>query len=112
MCSLKKTVAVEVEKRKHKLACANLNVKLITKKKRRPLPVNARCMFLEGIPDGCSSEHLKLFIENRASMDEEPTIQYGEKPGTAICTFSRDIPGNEAVSHFNLHHSLQTLTFC
>ncbi|XP_033632996.1 uncharacterized protein LOC117294612 isoform X2 [Asterias rubens] len=87
------SVAVEVEKRKHKLACANLNVKLITKKKRRPLPVNARCMFLEGIPDGCSSEHLKLFIENRASMDEEPTIQYGEKPGTAICTFSRDIPG-------------------
>ncbi|XP_071793130.1 uncharacterized protein [Asterias amurensis] len=86
------SVAVEVEKRKHKLACANLNVKLITKKKRRPLPVNARCLFLDGIPDGCSSEHVKLFIDNRASMDEEPTIQYGEKPGTAICTFSRDIP--------------------
>ncbi|XP_033633033.1 uncharacterized protein LOC117294641 [Asterias rubens] len=86
------SVAATVEARKHKLAGANLNVKLITKKKRRPLPINARCLFLEGIPDGCSSEHLKLFIENRASMNEEPTIQYGEKPGTAICTFSCVIP--------------------
>ena len=79
--------------RKHKLSGDTLNVKLITKKKHRPLPIEARCLFLEGIPDGCSSEHLKLFIENRASMEEEPNIQYGEKPGTAICTFSRDIPG-------------------
>ncbi|XP_071792696.1 uncharacterized protein [Asterias amurensis] len=86
------SVAATVEGRKHKLAGANLNVKLITKKKRRPLPINARCLFLEGIPHGCPYQHLKLFIENRASMDEEPTIQYGEKPGTAICTFSCDIP--------------------
>ncbi|XP_071792697.1 uncharacterized protein [Asterias amurensis] len=86
------SVAAKVEGMKHKLAGANLNVKLITKKIHRPLPINARCLFLEGIPDRCPSEHLKLFIENRASMDEEPTIQYGEKPGTAICTFSCDIP--------------------
>ena len=91
---LKNTVAVEVERKKHKLAGAILDVKLITKKKRRPLPINAQCLFLEGIPDGCSSEHVTLFIENRASMEEEPTIQYGEKPGTAICSFSYEIPGN------------------
>ncbi|XP_071793814.1 uncharacterized protein [Asterias amurensis] len=91
------SVASIVAGRKHKLSGTTLNVKLITKKKRPPLPINARCLFLEGIPDGCSSEHLKLFIENRASMDEEPTIQYGEKPGTAICTFSRDIPDLEHV---------------
>ncbi len=92
------TDAVAVERRRHKLFGDNLAVKLITKKKRRPLPINARCLFLEGIPDGCSSEHVKLFIENRVSMDEEPTIQYGEKPGTAICTFSHDIPGNDVTS--------------
>ena len=79
--------------KRHKLAGATLKVKLITKKKHCQLPINARCLFLEGIPDGCSPEHVKLFIEYRSSMDEEPTIQYGEKPGTAICTFSRDIPG-------------------
>ncbi|XP_071793808.1 protein mono-ADP-ribosyltransferase PARP14-like isoform X2 [Asterias amurensis] len=91
------SVAVDVEKRRHKINGAKLKVKLITKKIHRPLPINARCLFLEGIPDGCSSEHVKLFIENRASMDEEPTIQYGEKPGTAICTFPRDIPYLEKV---------------
>ena len=96
---LKKKVAVEVERRKHKLFGATLTIKLITKKKRRPLPINARCLFLEGIPDGCSSERVKLFIENRASMDEEPTIQYGEKPGTALCTFSCDIPGKEVLKY-------------
>ena len=85
--------------KRHKLAGATLKVKLITKKKHCQLPINARCLFLEGIPDGCLSEHIKLFIEYRSSMDEEPTIQYGEKPGTALCTFSSDIPGNEAVSH-------------
>ena len=98
-----------VEARRHKLDRSNLKVKLITKKKRRPLPINARCLFLEGIPDGCSSESVKLFIENRASMDEEPTIQYGEKPGTALCTFSRDIPGNEVLSNFILNYLILVL---
>ncbi|XP_071793819.1 uncharacterized protein [Asterias amurensis] len=91
------SVSSTVAERKHKLLGATLDVKLITKKKRRPLPINTRCLFLDGIPDGCSSVHVKLFIENRASMDEEPTIQYGEKPGTAICTFSCDIPDLEHV---------------
>ncbi|XP_071793818.1 uncharacterized protein [Asterias amurensis] len=83
--------------KKHTLSGATLNVKLVTKKKRRPLPINTRCLFLEGIPDGCSSEHVTLFIENKVAVDEEPTIRYGEKPGTAICTFSSDIPDLEDV---------------
>ncbi|XP_071793811.1 protein mono-ADP-ribosyltransferase PARP14-like isoform X2 [Asterias amurensis] len=91
------SVTSKVAGRTHKVSGVALNVKLITKKKHRPLPIEARCLFLDGIPDGCSSEHVKLFIENRASMDEEPTVRYGEKPGTAICTFSRDIPDLEDV---------------
>ena len=88
------TVAVAVAKRTHKISRASLTVKLITKKKPRPRPVKKQCLFLKGIPDGCSSELVMLFVENRVDMDEEPKIQYGEMPGTAICNFSRDIPGN------------------
>ena len=79
-------------KRIHMVDGAYLTVKKIVKTKPRPRPIKKQCLFLSGIPDGCSTEHLSLFIERQSGMNE-PLIRYGEIPGTAICTFSEEIPG-------------------
>ena len=82
--------AKEVAGRRHKMDIA---VKLITK--RKATPVKKRCLLLQGIPDGATSEHLSMVIENASGADE-PKLQYGENPGTAICTFQQEIEGNGA----------------
>ncbi|XP_022096545.1 poly [ADP-ribose] polymerase 14-like isoform X2 [Acanthaster planci] len=90
------SVAKAVTERAHKVERCNLSVRLIVKKKPRPRPVKKRCLFLSGIPDECSLEHLSLYLENCSGMDE-PRIQYGEMPGTALCTFPQDIPDFQKV---------------
>ena len=85
-------VAKEVTGRQHKIDIA---VKLITK--RKATPVKKRCLLLQGIPDGATSEHLSMVMENASGADE-PKLQYGENPGTAICTFQEEIEGNGASS--------------
>ncbi|XP_038071270.1 protein mono-ADP-ribosyltransferase PARP14-like isoform X2 [Patiria miniata] len=82
--------------KKHKVGGDNLVVRQIVKKKPRPRPVKKRCLFLCGIPDGCNSELVAMFIENRSGTDEFK-IQYGEMPGTALCTFKEDIQDFENV---------------
>ncbi|XP_022096567.1 poly [ADP-ribose] polymerase 14-like [Acanthaster planci] len=90
------SIAKAVTERAHKVERCNLSVRLIVKKKPRPRPVKKRCLFLSGIPDECNSEHLLLYLENCSSMDE-PRVQYGEMPGTALCTFAEDIPDLQKV---------------
>ncbi|XP_038046790.1 protein mono-ADP-ribosyltransferase PARP14-like [Patiria miniata] len=90
------SVARAVTGKTHKLEGVNLTVSLIVKRKPRPRPVKKRCLFLRGIPDGCNAEHVELYIENCSGMDE-PIVQYGENPGTALCTFKQDIPDLQKV---------------
>ncbi|XP_038071240.1 protein mono-ADP-ribosyltransferase PARP14-like [Patiria miniata] len=90
------SVAHSVVARSHRVDGASLSVRQIVRKKPRPRPVKKRCLFLSGIPDGCDSELVTMFFENRSGTDEFK-IQYGEMPGTAICTFAEDIPDMEGV---------------
>ncbi|XP_022091731.1 poly [ADP-ribose] polymerase 14-like isoform X2 [Acanthaster planci] len=79
--------------RQHKVGGKNLTLRF---KKSRPRPVKKRCLLLKGIPDGCTSEFLTMFIENECGT-EDFKIQYGEMPGTALCTFNEDIPDMDKV---------------
>ncbi|XP_038046789.1 protein mono-ADP-ribosyltransferase PARP14-like, partial [Patiria miniata] len=90
------SVARAVTEKTHKLEGVQLTVSLFVKRKTRPRPVKKRCLVLRGIPDGCPSEHVELYIENCSGMDE-PIVKYGEKPGTALCTFKQDIPDLQKV---------------
>ncbi|XP_038071235.1 uncharacterized protein LOC119740106 [Patiria miniata] len=90
------SVAHSVVARSHRVDGTSLSVRQIVKKKPRPCPVKKRCLFLSGIPDGCYSELVTMFIEIRSGTDEFK-IQYGEMPGTALCTFKEDIPDMENV---------------
>ncbi|XP_038071234.1 uncharacterized protein LOC119740105 [Patiria miniata] len=92
----KPSVARSVTARSHRVNGAALSVRQIVKEKPRPRPVKKRCLFLSGIPDGCNSELVTMFIENRSGTDEFK-IQYGEMPRTAICTFTEDITDAEGV---------------
>ncbi|XP_022091702.1 uncharacterized protein LOC110979878 [Acanthaster planci] len=85
------SIVSKVIGKQHKVGGATLSVRQVVKKKPRPRPVKKRCLLLRGIPDGCTSELVKMFVENRCGTDDFK-IQYGEMPGTALCTFNEDIP--------------------
>ncbi|XP_038045720.1 protein mono-ADP-ribosyltransferase PARP14-like [Patiria miniata] len=90
------SVARAVAGKTHKLGGVKLSVSLFVKRKTRPRPVKKQCLVLRGIPDGCPMEHVELYLENCSGMDE-PIVKYGEKPGTALCTFAQDIPDLQKV---------------
>ncbi|XP_038046788.1 protein mono-ADP-ribosyltransferase PARP14-like [Patiria miniata] len=90
------SVARAVTEKNHQLEGVMLTVRLIVKRNTLPRPVKRRCLLIRGIPDGCPLEHVQLYIENCSGM-EEPIIKYGEKPGTALCTFTQDIPDLQTV---------------
>ncbi len=81
-------------KRNHVLSNQTLTVEAVKKKKPRPKrPVDPTCLFLEGMPDGTNTEMLDLFLESCTGKEESPSITYGEKPGTAMVTYTYEIEG-------------------
>ena len=91
-------VAKRVAARLHTIQGKSIAVELVSK--RQPTPVREQCLLLQGIPDDCTTEHLSMLMENASGCEEEPEIQYGEKPGTALCTFKETIQGRAASQGF------------
>ncbi|XP_072026034.1 protein mono-ADP-ribosyltransferase PARP14-like [Amphiura filiformis] len=87
-----------LNKRNHLLMGKTLIVVPRKKKKPRPeRPVDSTSLFLAGIAGDVNNELLLLYLENCTQKEEDPTVIYGEKPGTAMVTYPSEIESLEGV---------------